>query len=107
MMLVADFRRVHGMEATLNTLRGAIGEVKGQFIQPREREREREREGRSNQPERHFADIVRQIEFLKNILVDNIRLCATVCDMANLVRGRSSILPQSMSLTVAWTGGER
>ena len=37
-MLIANFRRVHGMEATLNTLRGPIGEVKGQLIQPGERE---------------------------------------------------------------------
>ena len=36
-MLVADFRRVHGMETTLDTLRGPFGEVKGQLIQPRER----------------------------------------------------------------------
>ena len=39
MMLVADFRRVHGMETTLDTLWGPFGEVKGQLIQPRERER--------------------------------------------------------------------
>jgi hypothetical protein len=79
-MLVANFRRVHGMQATLNTLRGPIGEVKGQLVQPTERER-------------------------VNINFYSRDRC--IHPLADLVRGRSSILPQSMSLTVAWTGGQR